>query len=108
MAKNFNELSEPIMADPERAERVARYEDETLGQIVAHQLAQLRQELGIDQAELAQRLGMTQAGISKLEHSADPKLSTLRKLIEALGGTLKIHAEIDGHLVNLAADNPAA
>ena len=101
MAKNFGRLAKPILADPDRAARVDRYEEEALQQIVAHQLAELRRELGIDQTELALRLGMTQAGVSKLERSADPKLSTLRKLIEALGGTLVIQASINGQIIDL-------
>ena len=50
---------------------------------------------------------MSQAGISELEHSADPKLSTLRKLIEALGGTLIIQAEINGRTIDLSHGSAA-
>jgi len=107
MAKNFTELAKPILADPHRAARVDRYEEQALQQIVAFQLADLRQELGIDQTELARRLGMTQAGVSKLERSADPKLSTLRKLVEALGGTLVIQANINGQIVDLVPRSAA-
>lgn len=107
MAKNFNQLAEPIRNDPVRAARVAEYREETLREIVAYQLAELRRSLGIDQSELAERLGMSQAGISKLEHSADPKLSTLRKLIEALGGTLIIQAEINGRTIDLSHGSAA-
>lgn len=107
MVKKFTELAKPILADPKRAARVHRYEEEALQQIVAFQLAELRQELGIDQTELARRLGMTQAGVSKLERSADPKLSTLRKLVEALGGTLVIQANINGQTVDLVPRSAA-
>ena len=51
---------------------------------------------------------MAQAGISKLEHSADPKQSTLRKLIEALGGTLIIQAEINGRTIDLSHGSAAS
>jgi len=107
MAKNFNKLAEPIQSDPVRAARVAEYREETLREIVAYQLAELRRDLGIDQSELAEGLGMSQAGISELEHSADPKLSTLRKLIEALGGTLIIQAEINGRTIDLSHGSAA-
>lgn len=33
-----------------------------------------------------ERLGISRAGVSKLERSTDPKLSTVRKFTEALGG----------------------
>jgi hypothetical protein len=39
--------------------------------------------------------------LSALERSADPKLSTLRKLVEALGGTLRIEVEIDDRTIQL-------
>ena len=107
MAKNSNQLAEPIHDDPVRAARVAEYREETLREIVAYQLAELRRGLGIDQSELAERLGLSQAGISKLEHSADPKLSTLRKIIEALGGTLVIQAEINGRTIDLSHGSAA-
>ena len=103
MAKNFGDLAAPIHDDPVRSERVDRYREDALQELVAFQLAELRRELGVDQSELADRLGLTQAGISKLERSADPKLSTLRKLVEALGGTLRIQAEIDGRTVELTS-----
>ena len=107
MAKNFSTLVQPVLDDPVRAARVEQFADEALQDVIAYQFSELRRELGIDQAELAERLGMTQAGISKLEHSSDPKLSTLRKLIEGLGGTLTIHAEIDGKTIRLAHGSAA-
>ncbi len=107
MAKNFSNLDQAILDDPVRAARVKQFADEALQDVIAYQFSELRRELGIDQAELAERLGMTQAGISKLEHSSDPKLSTLRKLIEGLGGTLTIHAEIDGKTIRLAHGSAA-
>lgn len=91
-----DDACEPILNDPVRSARVAAYREEALREIVTYQIAELRRDLGIDQRELAERLGMSHAGISELEHSADPKLSTLRKLIEALGGTLIISSRDDG------------
>jgi len=63
-AKNFNQLAEPIHNDPVRAARVAEYREETLREIAAYQLAELRRDLGIDQSELGERLGMSRPGIS--------------------------------------------
>jgi transcriptional regulator with XRE-family HTH domain len=56
-------------------------------------LAELREVRRRSQAELAKKLGVQQAAISKLERRADTYLSTLRNLIEAMGGTLEIVAQ---------------
>lgn len=101
MAKKFKDLAAPLYDDPDRAARIGEAKDEMIGELVAYQLAELRRSLGVDQTELARRLGITQGGVSALERSADPKLSTLRKLVEALGGTLRIEVEIDDRTIQL-------
>lgn len=53
-------------------------------------LARLREKRGLTQKALAERLGVKQATISGAESRGDIQLSTLRRLIEALGGTLEI------------------
>lgn len=96
MAKNFKDLAAPLYDDPESAKKIDEDKQAAAAELVAYQLGELRRALGVDQVALAERLGMTQGGISKLERSADPKLSTLRKLTEALGGTLRIEVEVEG------------
>ena len=99
--KEFDELAAPIDADPARSARAEAYKQEVEAKIFAHQLAELRSELGINQVDLARKLGITQGGVSRLERSADPKLSTLCKLTSALGGTLHIEISAGGHTVSL-------
>ncbi len=54
-------------------------------------LAKIREELNLSQTELAQSLGISQPSIVKLENvDNDPKLSTLKRYIKALGGELSI------------------
>jgi len=55
-------------------------------------LRELRDARRRSQAEIAKKLGIKQAAVSKLERRADMYLSTLRKLIEAMGGSLEIVA----------------
>jgi DNA-binding XRE family transcriptional regulator len=55
-------------------------------------LAQLREARQRSQAELARKLGVQQAAISRLERRTDMYLSTLRGLVEAMGGSLEIVA----------------
>jgi hypothetical protein len=42
---------------------------------------------------MAKALGIGQDGVSKLEKRADLMISTLRKTVEAMGGTLSLVAE---------------
>jgi transcriptional regulator with XRE-family HTH domain len=53
-------------------------------------LQELRQSLNVTQQELATRLEITQPALSKLEHQGDMHLSTLYRVIECLGGELKL------------------
>ncbi len=68
---------------------------ETGGETVpplAVRLAELRQIRGLSQAELAERAGMKQANLSRFENHEDSKISTLEKVVTALGATLSITA----------------
>lgn len=90
--KSFDDLAAPLYDTAEGRRRMDELRHEYEAEVFAYKIGELRQELGIDQRELADRLGMSQAGVSKLEKSSDPKLSTLIKLTSALGATL--HVEI--------------
>lgn len=55
-------------------------------------LAEMRKGRGISQAKLADVLGVKQTQVSRLEGRKDPRLSTLRRTVEALGGELTLIA----------------
>ncbi len=57
-------------------------------------LAEIRKLVGLTQEELAATLGITQPSLSKLENQDDMQVSTLRRLVEALGGQLEIIAHL--------------
>ncbi|MBI5725776.1 MAG: helix-turn-helix transcriptional regulator [Planctomycetes bacterium] len=57
-------------------------------------LAEIRKLAGLTQEELAATLGITQPSLSKLENQDDMQITTLRRLIEALGGKLEIIAHM--------------
>ena len=65
-------------------------------------LEQLRLALCISQAELAKLLDVEQPAVSKLERRNDMRVSTLRDVIEALGGELKLSAKFRDRIVELA------
>lgn len=88
----FSELRKQVDARPGAAERLAAKRAETLEEI---DLYQLRHRQAISQAELAGRLDVTQGAISKLEHSEDVRVSTLRQYLDALGARLELVAVFD-------------
>lgn len=93
--RSFKDLSEPVLADPERRERVRRRKGETIDEILRYQLDELRRARDITQEELAAALGVRQPSVSRLEHGDDAKLSTLRAYVEAMGGRLELNAVFD-------------
>lgn len=62
----------------------------------AVRLAELRQILGLSQGELAERTGVGQANISRIESRGDLKISTLAKIVAAMGASLSIRACFPG------------
>jgi transcriptional regulator with XRE-family HTH domain len=55
-------------------------------------LDELRSAREFTQAELSQVLNVDQGSISKLERRTDMYIGTLRRYIEAMGGSLQIRA----------------
>lgn len=64
-------------------------------QLVAEEmtLQDLRKARKLTQVRMAAELGVTQDSISRLERRSDLLLSTLRKTVEAMGGSLSLVAE---------------
>jgi DNA-binding XRE family transcriptional regulator len=64
-------------------------------QLIAEEmtLQELRRARKLTQVRMAKELGIGQDGVSKLEKRADLMLSTLRKTVKALGGSLSLVAE---------------
>jgi DNA-binding XRE family transcriptional regulator len=56
-------------------------------------LQELRQARKLTQVRMAKALHITQDGVSRLERRTDLLLSTLRKSVEAMGGSLSLIAE---------------
>lgn len=63
-------------------------------------LKELREAMALTQEELANTLNMKQAAISKFEHQSDIYLSTLRRILHAMGADLEIVAKFpDGEVL---------
>ena len=73
-------------------------------------LRELRHARKLTQVRIAKKLGITQDSVSRLEKRSDLLLSTLRKTVEAMGGTLSLVAEFPDRapvvLSGIAEDNP--
>jgi len=65
-------------------------------------LDELRTALDLTQEQLADVLHVRQAAISKVERRSDMFISTLRKIIEAMGGELEIRAILPGGIVRIS------
>jgi len=75
---------------------------------LAVRLADLRQGCGLTQVELAERAGVGQANISRIEGRGDVLVSTLAKVIAAMGASLSIRARFpDGTERELAFESMA-
>ena len=74
-------------------------------------LRDLRKARALTQARMAEQLGITQDGVSRLEKRSDLLLSTLRKTVEAMGGSLSLVAEFPDRapvvLTGIAEDEPS-
>lgn len=69
-------------------------------------LAELRKLADMTQAEVAESLGISQPEISRLEGQEDMQISTLAKLVRALGGELEISVKLPNGRVKLAQFSP--
>lgn len=94
MARKFSELVARM--SPESRARSKALAEKMLREMP---LVELRQARNFTQDELARALGTSQASVSKLERRSDMYLSTLRRLVEAMGGELEITARFpDGDI----------
>jgi DNA-binding transcriptional regulator YiaG len=86
-AKKWSEIK--AKAAPETIERARRKTEAMLAVI---ELNELRKARKLTQEQIAERLGIRQSNVSKLERRADLLVSTLRDVIEAMGGELRVIA----------------
>ena len=75
-------------------------------------LRELRHARKLTQVRIAKKLGITQDSVSRLEKRSNLLLSTLRKTVEAMGGTLSLVAEFPDRapvvLSGIAENDPRA
>ena len=76
--------------DPARRRKV----EEMSAQLIAEEmtLRELRKARQLTQVRVARKLGINQDAVSRLEQRSDLLLSTLRRTVEAMGGSLSLIA----------------
>src|ERR1039458_10276052 len=89
MARNVNDIINKLPASRRR-----KIEKRT-SLLIAEEmtLQELRRARAMTQVRMAKDLGVAQKQISDIEKRTDMHISTLRRSIEALGGTLSLVAE---------------
>jgi DNA-binding Xre family transcriptional regulator len=98
MAKSFDALVKRTTSKATR-DRAAVRTKELLAELP---MAELRQLAGMSQRELAKVLGIKQPSLSKLENQSDIQVSTLQRIVEALGGKLDVVARFPKGKVRIA------
>jgi predicted transcriptional regulator len=96
MARNFKELEARM--SPERRARIQVKVDKAVQEMA---LDELREALQLTQETLAEALHVKQPFVSKVERRTDMFISTLRKIIQAMGGELEIRAILPNGVVRI-------
>ena len=96
MSRNFRELEAKM--EPSRVVRAKTRAKEMMAEML---LAEIRKEAGLTQEDMAVSLGIKQPSLSKLESRNDMQISTLRRIVEALGGKLELIAHLPGSDIHL-------
>lgn len=91
MAHKFEKLESKL--DSKRVSKAKAKAKDIMAEML---LAEIRKEAGITQQNLAASLGVKQPTLSKLESQEDMQISTLQRLIQALGGQLELIAHMPG------------
>ena len=95
--RKFSDLVGEIT--PEERAEIDAAKDEAALESVAFNLAELRQARKMTQIELAYLLDRSQPAISQMENTDDHLLSTIRAVVESLGGQLELLAVFDGERI---------
>ena len=92
MGRNLNEVIESLPEDSQTRieERFQELRQEVEGLKALRLLAERSQE------QIAASRGIKQPSVHKIEKQTDLYLSTLRRFVEAAGGTLELRVELPG------------
>jgi DNA-binding XRE family transcriptional regulator len=87
MAKPFKSLVRKM--SPESRKRAEKLKNDLLTEA---SIRELREYMNRTQEMMAAEMGISQPAFSSIENGSDMLISTLRRVLEAMGGTLKVVA----------------
>ena len=89
MARDFREKFDAL--PKKRRAIIEKGAEEKLQEI---RLAELRRLFNLTQEQLAQKLNISQAAVSKMEKQKDLNVSSLKRIIEAMGAELTVSVRL--------------
>lgn len=97
-------MEEMLAKRPVDREVVEVHKKRLLDEVRAYRLRELREASELTQVQLAGRLHVTQNRVSRIEHGDIDRaqVDTLRKYVEAIGGTLRIEVELGDERIQIA------
>jgi DNA-binding XRE family transcriptional regulator len=108
MARNVNDIIKNLPAT--RRRKIEKRASTLIAEEMT--LQELRRARAMTQVRMAKNLGVAQKQISEIEKRTDMHISTLRRSIEAMGGTLSLVAEFPDRdpvmLAGIAALDPSS
>lgn len=105
MARTMDEVIASL--PKERQKRIKKRSQELVDEYMA--LQEIRKARELTQKDVAKKLKISQDGVSRLEQRSDVMLSTLRKYVEAMGGSLNLVAKFpDRPPVNISGFSETA
>lgn len=101
--ETWEDIKKRRPVDPEVAKRIHA---ESEAYVAVFPLIDLREDFGLTQTALANAIGIDQSNVSRIERGklSTMEIATLQKYIEALGGTIEIHARF-GKKTHLITDS---
>ena len=102
MAKKI--LKTMTVERPVDREKVDSHKKRMREEVRAYRLREIRESLSITQVELAERLHVSQNRVSRIEHGdiERSQVDTLRRYVEAVGGTLRIEVVFGDNQILIA------
>lgn len=86
---------------PDRRARIDAIKARAQANAVALSLKELRRHRNLTQQELAERLARAQSSISAMEAANDNLLSTVRDVVEGMGGHLELVAVFEDERISI-------
>ncbi|MDO9485396.1 MAG: helix-turn-helix transcriptional regulator [Actinomycetota bacterium] len=101
MAKSLEDL---LRERPVDRAAVNAHRKRLLDEVTAYRLRELREASNLTQMELASRLHVSQNRVSRIENGdiERAQVDTLRKYVEAMGGTLHLEVESEDERIQIA------